>query len=366
MNELPIESFEDLPEDALCIICQMPSTDNVNMCMTGHNACRSCADKWLRSNNENSDKCASCRKPLMRPHMPGTGNTWMTNTALNNLVDTFHIKCPNVRGGCTHTCKLMDMADHVKNCEWREISCKCSGCAWKGPACKWSDHMREEDHGKYLVDMMLFTQQVCATMCDKFDGAEEERKKLEGDVKTLGDSLKTQIGCVGTSVEAARDTLRVVETHTNKHDGSSVRSKQRDRKNQKDVDSAKAAQEEAEKERDDLKRKLDEAQASDNSLTEWERGRYEAMQRDLRELPDIEQWKTTKRSRDRFFRERDEARHLARTAQERIHDQHNMLVKMMPRAMGPCPCTLDTCRYGGGRHNEHVFMRGLVRRELEE
>ena len=92
------------------------------------------------------------------------------------------------------------------------------------------------------------------------------------------------------------------------------------------------------------------------------------MEQDLRNLPSVAEWTTTKESRDRFFRQRDEARHESHKAQQRIHDQHRLLKKMMPRATGACPCTLDTCEYGGGNSNAHIYRRGpwSKRRTVDE
>jgi len=360
-DQFPLESFDDLPEDALCVICQMPALDNVTMCLKGHNACRPCANKLVAS--EHGGSCASCRGTLHRPHVAGMGQTWISNTALNNMVKDFQIKCPNVKRGCSHRCKATSMHEHIEACEYREIACKCSGCTWKGPACKWHQHMQDQDHGKYLVDMMLFTQQVCTTMCDKFDKSEEEAAKYKSDV--VG-PLKLQMSCIGTGQNNIQATLTALEGKAKWNDGSSSRSKSRDRKNQKDVDAANEAQATAEKERDDFKRKLDDAQASDNGLTEWERGRYEAMEKDLRDLPSVVDWKGTCEARDRFFRERDEARHESHMAQKRIHDQHSLLKKMMPQASGPCPCTLGTCGEGGGHGNMCKYARRESRRVIDD
>jgi hypothetical protein len=338
VDEFPLASFEDLPDDALCVICQMPALDNVSMCMTGHNACRTCADKWVRSDNDNHDKCASCRQPLARPHMPGIGATWMANTALNNLVDTFQIKCPNVSKGCTHACKLTEMTTHVKDCQWREMACKCTGCTWKGPACKWHDHMKEQDHGCHLVDMLLFTQQVCATLVDKYEANEALGDKFRTEVV---EPMKTQMNCIGTGVNHVQASLTAIEGYTKPFDGSSARSKRRDRKNAKDVKDAVALATTASSERDDLKRKVDELEARPEPS------------------PFVSEDLHTQacESRDRFFRERDEARHEAHMAQQRIHDQHQLLKKMMPQAAATCPCMLLTCSAGGGMHNAPKYLR---------
>lgn len=363
-DQFPLESFEDLPDDALCVICQMPSLDNVSLCLKGHNACRACADRLVASYHESSDKCASCREPLHRPiPVAGQGAKWMANTALNNLVKDFQIKCPNVKGGCTHTCKATEMREHAAKCEYREIACKCTSCPWKGPACKWHDHMQQEDHGRYLVDMMLFTQQVCVTLTEKSEANEALGEKFRTEVF---EPMKTQMSCIGTGVNQVQSALTALENKAKWNDGSSVRSKSRDRKNQKDVDTAQEKQAEAEAERDTLKRKLAESEASDRGLTEWERGRYAAMEKDLRDLPSVQQWKDTCDARDRFFRERDEARHESHSAQQRIHDQHQVLKKMMPQATGPCPCTLTTCGAGGGFGNHHLYKRRNARRTVDE
>lgn len=353
-DQFPLESFEGFPEDALCVICQSPALDNVSLCLKGHNACRTCAD---RLNQDYGAKCATCRGDIHKPNVPGTGPTWMSNTALNNLVDSFQIKCPNVKKGCTHMCKMGEMSDHMDSCEYREIACKCSSCPWKGPACKWHDHMKEVDHGKYLVDMMLFTQQVCATMCEKFEKAETDHAEFK---KEVMDPFKTQLSCIGQGCNQIQESLRVIKGHTDKQDGSSARSKRRDRKNQKDVDDANAEAERAQEEkrlvtteRDTLKRKVEELEAQPPPP-------------DPAPFCSVDQFQNCQTARDRFFRERDEARHEGHMAQQRIHDQHAMLKKMMPQALGPCPCSLHTCDAGGGTGNQHRYKRGFVARHLQE
>lgn len=344
IDSLPLACYDDMPEDALCVICQQPSLDNVSMCVRGHNACRSCADKMLVA--DSYSRCATCRGDLTRIAQPAGGPIWIANTALNNLVDSFQIKCPNAGGGCTRTCKLKEMSAHGEVCEYREVSCLCTECTWKGPLCKREQHMKDVDHGRFLVSMMLFTQQVCATMTEKFEKLEAQHDIFK---REQFEPLKTQLGCIGSGVNNLHDTCRTIEGHTNKHDGSSARSKRRDRRNQKDVDDAREAQTEAERQRDnsrtyseELKRKLDEFEARPEPqpfVTE-----------------DLHLQACS--SRDRFFRERDEARHESTMAQQRIHDMHAMLKKMMPQAAGAnCPCTLVTCAAGGGPDNAHIYRR---------
>ena len=349
-SQFPLESFEDFPDDALCVICQMPSLDNISMCISGHNACRKCADQMLVA--DPYSRCASCRGDLTRVTVAGN-KKWVANTALNNMVNDFKIKCPNVRRGCTHTCKANAMAAHVAECDYKEMACKCSGCTWKGPACDWQEHMRQVDHGKFLVDMMLFTQQVCATMCDKFDKAEEQQDKFK---KEVMDPFKTQLSCIGTGVNNLHATCRTIEGHTNKHDGSSVRSKQRDRKNQKDVDNAIQERNEHE-----TARKL-----AEDKVTSLKRKVEELEARPAPTVPFVSEdiHAQACSSRDRYFRERDEARHESYMAQQRIHDQHKMLKKMMPGATGACPCTLSTCDAGGGSEKRALYVRRGPRRTV--
>jgi hypothetical protein len=345
IDTLPLESYADLPDDAICIVCQQPSVDNVIMCLTGHNCCRTCADRWARSDNDNSDKCPSCRGPLHRPQVSGRGNVWVTNTVLNNLVDTMQLKCPHKAAGCTHTCKLNEMTDHIKTCEWREVSCRCAGCDWKGPICQRDAHMRDIDHGRFFIEALLATQAQVEQLAERFDGLEEKNGALKTD---FIDPLKLQLSCFATGQNLLQSTLTSLEQKAKWNDGSSGRTARRDRKTQKDIDAANGEVEriEAEKQlvvvdRDTLKRKVDELEARPEPS------------------PFVSEDLHTQAcdSRDRYFRERDEARHEAHLAQQRIHDQHTMLKKMMPQATGTCPCALDRCDAGGGSHNFHIYRR---------
>lgn len=262
LGNLPIESFADIPEDALCVICQQPSLDNVSMCIMGHNACRTCADKWVSSDNDNSDKCGTCRGPLTRPD-----STWMANRALNNLVGSFAIKCPNVKTGCTHQCKLHEMKDHIRDCQWREIECKCTGCPWKGPLCKWQEHMKEEDHGCHLVDMLIDVKEVCTTLRKQHNEwyvmISELYRRQDAEVQENKQQLTTWLNAVGAGVNDVLGLCQTIDRSTKEKPGASARTERRDRKTAKDLTAAQEEIDELVQERDTLKRKLADLQAVD-------------------------------------------------------------------------------------------------------
>lgn len=343
LSSLPYESYKHLPEEVICVICQQPSLDNVNVCISGHNCCRTCADRWVASSNDNSDKCPSCRGTLHRPRL-NTQLVWVKNTAINSLVDTMQMKCPNVRFGCTYLCKLKDMKAHTDTCEYSEMACKCKGCDWKGPKCKWQDHMNEVDHGRFLVDMMLGMQTVCA---NNDNAMIENKKAVEESQRTFYtqffEPLNVQVKSMETRIYSMTLSLKCIESYTKPRDGSSARSKRRDRKTQKDVDDAKMALSNSETEVASLKRKLEIAQIPSEMISAREK-----------EIAD---------ARDRFFSERDEARHLAFTSQQCIHEQHTLLKRMLPGTVANCPCTLSSCGEGGEQRNYGDYLRSLVREQ---
>ena len=156
LDALPLVSFDGLPEDMLCVVCQQPSLDNVSCCTAGHNACRPCADRLTNG------RCPMSCGPLVRHN-----GDWLRNTPLNSYIREANLQCPHTEGGCTHKCKIRDMRAHMDECAYRTIKCPCAGnedrrevwCDWTGPANKLSQHLKDVDHSAYVVT--LLHQQRC-------------------------------------------------------------------------------------------------------------------------------------------------------------------------------------------------------------
>lgn len=306
LTSLPLESLDGLPEDALCMICQGPSVDNVSMCLTGHNACRGCADQAVRHSN----KCPGCRETVLRP-----GDKWMANTALNNLVKDFKVKCPNACRGCTEECRAVEMTAHIAGCDFREVCCIVPGCNWKGAICDQDAHMKDDDHGRFLVHTVL-----------SFNAKFEELHKSLAVVQTSSDALKSSItteyqpavaaldlrlNAMNQCMETQRATLQTIEQQTKKRDGSSARTARRDKQYAADVAAANSSKEDA------VAAKNSELACKDKDIDERKQELAQVSERKRKLETDLG------------------------TANRRIHDQHAILAKMMPHAASrTCPCAL--------------------------
>ena len=100
LADLPLASFDGLPEDMLCCVCQQPSLDNIACCASGHNACRDCADRLTNG------RCPQNCGPLVKP----SGN-WMRNVPLNSLVRETQLKCGHE--ACDQKLKLCEIKGHM-------------------------------------------------------------------------------------------------------------------------------------------------------------------------------------------------------------------------------------------------------------
>ena len=219
LGDLPLASFDGLPEDMLCCVCQQPNLDNVACCASGHNACRECADKLTNG------RCPQNCGPLVKP-----GGSWMRNVPLNSLVRETQLKCGHE--GCVVKLKLREMKEHMRLCEYRPVTCPCAGladglgCDWKGPACALTAHLRETDHGKYAVSLALAHQKQVATLHTRFD----EINRRFTTLVDRGDAYRARENARASLLTDIKATLAIVKDHTDKKDGSSVRNQQRHRR----------------------------------------------------------------------------------------------------------------------------------------
>ncbi len=315
--ELPIESFDDLPVDAQCMICFQPSLDNVSMCGEGHNACRTCANAHWRNTlfSDTSKQCPKCRSPLIKPD-----GQWMRNTALNNLVAEFQVKCPHAQYGCPFKAKMPQVKAHIDvecgTCKYEPMKCKVISCDWQGAKCKWHDHLKEVDHGRHLVDAILFTQEGTAA-------AEKQVASLTVALGGVQDQMsiilnKTLLSWGGVH-EELNAKLASIDRTLKDHIGGgwpSDRTTRRDKKTVKDVEEATRTAFTACQDRDQAQRKLLEVEKQVIELTGEKRKRKEQTEDTMRML-------------------------FARNKQ--LHDMHQAMAALVPQ-MAPARCPCDPCQ----------------------
>lgn len=367
LDALPLVSFDGLPEDMLCVVCQQPSLDNVSCCAAGHNACRPCADRLTNG------RCPMSCGPLVR-HNGG----WLRNTPLNSYIREANLNCPHTEGGCTHKCKIRDMRAHMDACAYRTITCPCGGealgaartvshhvCDWSGPANQLAQHLKDVDHSGYVVNMLhqnardieeLSVNRV-NELKDRFVGveqwqtafAERERKRDE-------------------QLAEFKRTLDVVKDHTDKRDGSAKRSVARHKAMAQEIKSLKtelatekekaARVEELEAERDARVARcceLEEEQHSTATIATAQKDelrgqRDQAMKQRDEAVAEAARWtQVAKRRRETNV---DSERHYKR-ANKQLHELHAVLARMVPHAAArSCPCA--DCQFDRQEEEERV------------
>ena len=362
IGDLPLSSYEHLGQDALCAICYQPSVDNVSMCAEGHNACRVCADKMVRS--PHGTKCPIGCAKLLRPD-----GAWMSNRALNDVIKGTPFLCPHSGTGCKHSCLLAAMATHVADCGYTPMSCKCVGCNWRGPKCEWDAHMKEVDHGRYLVEMLMGTQEHVDKVAKSHTQWGEAVDKRLGSMYSLFENLHRTCQAIELKINSDEDNRDNTEKEAKTPYGCSKRSERRDKKTAKDLEAKDKQIEEKDKEIETLQNQLADAPSI---------AHFNMMKDELEWLPNVEEWRATQReletataARDRFFRERDDvtfqleqshgqvdalkneltfqmeqSRGQKRmlegrdaSTNKRLHELHSALAHMLPHAVSRnCPC----------------------------
>ncbi|KAL3640404.1 hypothetical protein CASFOL_015372 [Castilleja foliolosa] len=112
----PPFSFSLADPDVLdCTICFVPLRPPVYQCENGHIACASCC-----SNMKN--KCAVCSMPI----------GYNRCRAIENVIESIRISCPNMRYGCKKLLTYNKKLDHEKTCNYSPCSCPYPGCAYIG------------------------------------------------------------------------------------------------------------------------------------------------------------------------------------------------------------------------------------------
>lgn len=324
LKDLPIDSFDGLPEDMLCCVCLQPSLDNVACCTNGHNACRTCAVQL-------TNRCPQACGPLLA--------NFVTNVPLNSLVRETQLKCPNVAGGCSSKVKIGDMRAHAVVCNHREVACPCAaardggvlGCTWKGPYADLAQHMREVDHDQYIVDVLL-------DHSDRFSGLERERSHAVDHLKSRFAGVE-QWQSQQVERERRRDeqlagfkrVLDKIEEHTNKRDGSSKRSIQRHNQ-------LTTQNENLEGDVADLERRL----ACDAGEIETLHAQVDSLQQQvdiMREEPDVA-LAGVQEHLERRECAMDLLVHDGVADNKRLHEMHATMVRMLPSIATArhCPC----------------------------
>ena len=236
MDELPLACDR---WGLCCAVRQLPKTEG-NVLLCRNSPTPAAAPRPMRNDRST---CPVCNADFLRP-----SGAWMANRLVDTMVNDVLLNCPEKGEGCDHRCKLVDMAGHRAVCQYAVVPCPCAdaggdrgGCEWRGARRDLDGHLACVDHSRWLVPMLVrqaaaierearhvkdlderFTSYRAAVAAST-SHAEEEARKLKEDVRGVARQCETILGYV------------------NRKDGSSVRSKQRDRKNAKDVADAQKA-----------------------------------------------------------------------------------------------------------------------------
>jgi rubredoxin len=349
IDTLPLACFDDVPEDFLCCVCQVPRSNNVTLCVGMHNACRECADT-MRNDRAS---CPMCNTEFMRP-----GGTWLTNRAINSAVAEVLLSCANKEHGCTHRCKLAELDAHAAVCEYATVPCPCAsaggeggGCAWRGRRSQLDAHLVEVDHSRWIVGLMQESNDRVAHATARVAELEERFSSYRAAAAVAVSDGERERGELKRDIAKISNQCESILGYVNRRDGSSVRSRQRDKKNAKDVAAARVAAEEAREkqataegelaarltERDEYAER-NERLAFDKQVLEDQKA--ELMQRSVtHERQFVEQTADLKRARE----DRDGFMDASMRANTALHEQHFLLCKMAPAA-APRGCPCSRCR----------------------
>ncbi|GER30618.1 E3 ubiquitin-protein ligase [Striga asiatica] len=103
------------PEVLDCPICMEPLSPPVYQCENGHVSCGTCC---LGARNN----CGSCGCPI------GTKR----NRALERVLDSMRVPCPNALYGCTQFSSFSNKLQHEKTCRHSPCSCPYPNCSYTG------------------------------------------------------------------------------------------------------------------------------------------------------------------------------------------------------------------------------------------
>ena len=125
-----------------CAICFEPATNPATVCKNAHNYCKSCIEIHHESGQPNSDKCPTCRAPLL---FDDSGRAGVHNATLKEIIDHQPFECPK---GCKEVFFFKDWAQHRMRCIYVPIDCpfKPVGCDCQ---------VARKDMDKHLQDNIL-------------------------------------------------------------------------------------------------------------------------------------------------------------------------------------------------------------------
>lgn len=349
IDTLPLACFDDVPEDFLCCVCQVPRSDNVTLCAGMHNACRECANT-MRNDRAS---CPICNVEFMRP-----GGTWLANRAINSVVAEVLLSCANKEHGCTHRCRLAELDAHMAVCEHATVACPCAraggegqGCAWRGRRSQLNAHLTEVDHSRWIVGLIEESNDRVSRATARVADLDERFTSYRAAAAAAVSDGESALRSLKRDVQAVSAQCVAILGYVDRRDGSSARSRQRDRKNDKDVaaaraeaEKAKGKQTEAEGELEARKTELDDYSERNERLVldkqVLEDQKLELMRRAAaHERQHAEQTAELKRARE----DREGFMASSKRANTALHEQHILLSKMAPSAVPrSCPCSM--CR----------------------
>jgi hypothetical protein len=164
-----------------CAICAdgtfvfEPST----VCERAHVFCKKCIVAHSRSGLPNSDKCPSCRKPLMYDER---GTAGIHNSTIQTVIDHQCVECPK---GCKKEFLVKDWPDHRKICQKVKVPCPFSavGCKCVLAREDLGEHLDQKvaEHQTALMEQQVATTQSIENVKRALRAHKEwEREYLQG------------------------------------------------------------------------------------------------------------------------------------------------------------------------------------------
>ena len=167
-----------LLEGLECPICRTIFNGDILMCPSGHSLCIKCIKKLPKGGK----KCPMCAKVLAHGKMK-------RNLALESIISSIRIECPNSVNGCNANLKR-DMYDvHMKECDYRVVTCNGSefGCKWSGINLDYLKH--KETCAFYLTNRMFTVHRE--KIYKRLETTNKRIDKLNGTLNTINKQLKS-------------------------------------------------------------------------------------------------------------------------------------------------------------------------------
>ncbi|XP_044505391.1 E3 ubiquitin-protein ligase SINA-like 10 isoform X2 [Mangifera indica] len=122
------------PELLDCPVCFLPLTAPVFQCQQGHIACAYCC-------SDLKYKCPSCNFNI----------GYIRNTAIENILKSTKVACPNARYGCNETMSYPELYEHEEICNRARFVCPFSDCDFIGPYGHFHLHFLESCRDIYIL-----------------------------------------------------------------------------------------------------------------------------------------------------------------------------------------------------------------------